>query len=559
VDVPSYIGSSQAEEAQPSMSVECYPITVLPHLAKLFREYTELRTAPADAPVRRFYASSPFDERWKQGTNPSLQPDRNALVDALTEQVRGFGAGESTFANLDKLRQGARAVVTGQQVGLFGGPLLTLLKAATAIRKAQVASASGVPHVPVFWMATEDHDLDEVNQVALLGKHGIETLRSTFPEHRQQPVGDLKLGPQIEAVLEQAEELLAYAPITELLRASYTPTDTLASAFGKFLTGVFREHGLIVLDASTRQFHSMGLSVLRYAIEHADELHAAVTARNAELEAAGYAAQVLVNDDSSLLFLVDDHGQRLPLRRPKQGDGSREWKAGTHSYTTDELLAVVDASPERLSPNALLRPIFQDSILPTSAYIGGPAEIAYFAQCRPIFEAILGAPTPVLPRLSATLVPSAVRTVMDRHELALRDAMVSSDELSQRLAARAMPIEGKRKIAAAGNALDTELKEVEHWMATMDANLGKSAGVAASKMRYQMNRLRRLAANWQLERENYLRKHADAVTRTIFPNGIVQERLLAGIQILALSDLDLATMLVENAEQDCPGHRVFDI
>jgi bacillithiol biosynthesis cysteine-adding enzyme BshC len=541
------------------MSVECYPITVLPHLAKLFREYTELRTAPADAPVRRFYASSPFDERWKQGTNPSLQPDRKLLVDTLTAQAVSFNAGESTFANLDKLRDGARAVVTGQQVGLFGGPLLTLLKAATAIRKAQVASKAGVPHVPIFWMATEDHDLDEVNQVALLGKHGVETLRSTFPDHKQQPVGDLKLGPQIEAVVAQAEELLAYAPITELLRETYTPADTLASAFGKFLTGVFREHGLIVIDASTRAFHAMGAPVLRYAIEHADELHTAVVMRGAELASAGYSSQVLVNDDSTLLFLVDDHGQRLPLRRPKQASGERAWKAGTHDYSTEELLAILETSPERLSPNALLRPIFQDSILPTSAYVGGPAEIAYFAQCRPIFEAILGAATPALPRLSATLVPPAIRTVMDRHELTLRDAMTTSDELSQRLAARAMPIEGKRKIAAAGNALDEELKDVERWMSAMDANLGKSAGVAASKMRYQMNRLRRLAANWQLEREAHLRKHADAITLNLFPKGIVQERLLAGIQLLALSTVDLATTLVENGEQDCPGHRVFDI
>ncbi len=537
------------------MSAECYPITVLPHLAKLFRDYTELRTAPAEAPVRRFYASSPFDPGWMQGTSPWLQADRDALVDALTAQNRAFGAGEATFANLETLRSGAHVVVSGQQVGLFGGPLLTLLKAATAIRKAQVATEAGVPHVPVFWMATEDHDLDEVNQVALLGKSGVETLRSSFPEHRQQPVGGLKLGPQIEAVVAQAEELLAYAPITELLRASYTPTDTLASAFGKFMAGVFREHGLIVIDASTRDFHIIGAPVLRHAIEHADALRHTLLAKTAELEQAGYAAQVLVGDDASLLFVIDEHGQRLALKRTAGGG----WKAGSRSYTDAELLAILDASPERISPNALLRPVFQDSILPTSAYIGGPAEIAYFAQCRPIFEAMLGEATPVLPRLSATLVPPAIRTVMDRHELTLLDVMMSAEELAQRLAARAMPIEGKRKIAAAGNALDAELSEVQHWMEAMDASLGRSAGVAANKMRYQMNRLRRLAANWQLERETFLRKHADAITRTLYPKEHVQERLLAGLQLLAMDTGDLAAFLVEHAEQECPGHRVFDI
>ena len=541
------------------MSAECYPITVLPHISRLFCEFTELRTAPADAPVRRFYAGSPFDDHWKQGTTPSLQADRSALVDALEAQSRTLGAGESTFANLQRLRDGARAVVTGQQVGLFGGPLLTLLKAATAIRKAQVASEHGVPHVPIFWMATEDHDLDEVNQAAFLGKQGVETLRSSFAGHRQQPVGGLLLGDAIESALARAEELLNYAPITELLRASYTPGDTLASAFGKFLTGVFHEHGLIVMDASTRAFHQMGAPVLRYAIEHADELRDTLLARTKELEQAGYAAQVLVNDDSSLLFLVDESGNRLALKRLPTTGGEREWKAGTHTYSDPELLDILAAEPERLSPNALLRPIFQDSILPTSAYVGGPAEIAYFAQCQPLFQRILGTVTPVLPRLSATLIPPAIRIVMDQHELNLRDAMTTADDLSQRLAARAMPVEGKRRIASAGNALDGELNDVQRWMESMDANLGRSAGVAANKMRYQMNRLRRLAANWQLERETFLRKHADAITRTLFPDQHVQERLLSGVQLLAMSSVDLPSFLVENAEQECPGHRVFDI
>ncbi len=536
------------------MDAECYPITVLPHLSRLFREYSELRTAPADAPVRRYYAASPYDEHWKQGTTPALQAERSALADALIAQNRDFGASESTFTNLEQLRQGARVVVTGQQVGLFGGPLLTLLKAATAIRKAQVASAAGIPHVPVFWMATEDHDLDEVNQVTLLGKNSVETLRSSFPAHDQQPVGNLRLGTAIEPVVALAEELLGYAPITELLRECYAPDQTLASAFGKFLTGVFREHGLIMIDASTRAFHAMGAPVLRYAIEHADDLQTALLERTGELERGDYAAQVLVSPGSSLLFLIDGQGQRLPLKRT-----AGQWKAGNVPYSTDDLLTILDSAPERLSPNALLRPVFQDSILPASAYVGGPAEIAYFAQCQPLYQRILHSVTPVLPRLSATLIPAKIRTVMDGHELTLRDAMTTADDLAQRLAVRAMPIEGKRKIAAAGNTLDTELSELEHWMEAMDGNLGRSAGVAANKMRYQMNRLRRLAANWQLERETYLRKHAGAITRTLYPDQHVQERLLAGVQLLAMTDIDLPTLLIENADQECPGHRIFDI
>ena len=541
------------------MPPECHPITVLPNLSRIFRDYTELRSTAPDAPIRNYYTGTPFDDAWQQGTTPSLQADRSALTASLEQQNRAWGAGEATLRNLDALSNGARAVVTGQQVGLFGGPLLTLMKAATAIRKAKDATAAGIPHVPIFWMATEDHDLDEVNQATLLGKDSVITLRSSFPQHRQQPVGALVLGAAIDPVLAEAEELLKYAPITEVLRAAYTPADTLASAFAKFLTAVFGDHGLIIIDPSTRAYHQLGAAVLRYAIEHADELNTALLARTAQLEGDGYHAQVLVHSDSSLLFLIDDAGDRLALKRKEN-----QWHAGNRTYTTAELLDILAAAPERISPNALLRPVFQDSILPTSAYVGGPAEIAYFAQSQPLFEAILfegqsSKVTPALPRLSATLVPPAVRAVMDQHEIEFLSALTTADDLAQRLGARSMPIEGKRTIAAAGNALDTELKAVEHWMGSMSESLGHSATVAAGKMRYQMNRLRRLAANWQLERDTFLAKHAGAITRTLFPRKTPQERLLNGVVFLALAQSDLATLLVDNASQECPGHRVFDI
>ena len=122
-----------------------------------------------------------------------------------------FGAGAAALANIERLRAGARAVVTGQQVGLLGGPLLTLLKAATAIARAkQATEATGVEHVPMFWLATEDHDLEEVDQVSLLTKTAVETLRAGVEVAGAVPVGGVELGPEIEAVLERASELLGY-------------------------------------------------------------------------------------------------------------------------------------------------------------------------------------------------------------------------------------------------------------------------------------------------------------------------------------------------------------
>ena len=538
------------------MSSECFPMSVLPHLSRLYGDYLAMGDASQADTVRAWYGSEPISGAW-MGRDVAV-PDPQALAGALGRQAAEFGAGPAALANIERLRGGARAVVTGQQVGLLGGPLLTLLKAATAIARAREAErATGVPHVPVFWLATEDHDLAEVDQVSLLSKHAVETLSAGLRSHGS-PVGAVALGPEIVAVLDQASELLAYAPVCDLLRECYEPREgylpTLGGAFARFMTRVFAAHGLIVMDAAGRDFHALGAASLRAAIERSGELEAALLARTHELESRGYHAQVLVKPGASLLFLLDEtSGERLALRRL----ADESWKAGSRSYSTTELLNILDKTPERISPNALLRPVFQDTVLPTAAYVGGPAEVAYFAQSAVLYERILGRLTPVLPRLSATLIEPAIGAVMAQHELQLPDAMTTPEALAQRLGARAMPIEGKRKLAGAGNAMDTELTALVEYLSSMDDSLGRSAAVSASKMRYQMNRLRRMAATFELQKEASLRKHADTLTVNLFPNGHPQERVLAGVWYLARCGEGLADRLVQEAAQMCLGHTVI--
>ena len=551
------------------MSAECYPITTLPHVTKLYREY--LAMGDAESPVRNqslknWYGAAPLGQAWMKPVAPSSHAA--VLADALDRQSREFGAGEKTLSNVEKLRAGARAIVTGQQVGMLGGPLLTLNKAATAIARAhQATAATGIEHVPVFWLATEDHDLEEVDQVSLLTKNAVETLRLGLKTN-DAPVGNVAFGEAIAPLLDRASELLSYAPICELLRESYgTQGATFATAFARLMSRLFNDHGLIVMDAAGREFHALGAKALRAAIEQAEELEGALIARSGELESAGCHAQVLVKPGASLLFLVSEENgvkTRHPLKRLPDGT----WKAGNGSaataFSTSDLLAILDKAPERLSPNALLRPVFQDTILPTTAYIGGPAEIAYFAQSAVLYERVLGRVTPILPRMSATILEPAIATVMQQHELSMPDAFCTPEELAQRLGARAMPIEAKKKLAAAGNALDDALAAAQSYMSTLDAGLGQAAEVSASKMRYQMDRLRRLAATYELNKESSLKKHADAMALHLFPEGHPQERVIAGVWFLAAWELakgdagtGLIDLLVETAASQCPGHLVI--
>jgi bacillithiol synthase len=542
------------------MSSECFPITMLPQVSQLYRDYLAMSDTAGYSAVRRWYGAEPFAGKWLGRAVPVKHP--GALADLLDQQAAEFGASDAAKANIAKLRAGARAVVTGQQVVLFGGPLLTILKAATAVARAKEATAAtGVEHVPVFWLATEDHDLAEVDQVSLLTKTTVETLRVGLKVAHAVPVGGVVPGPELEAVLERASELLEFAPVSEWLRECYLPNDgarpTLALAFGRLMAKIFAEQGLIVMDAASRGFHALGASTLRYAIEHAAELQQALIARSEELVKAGYHAQVLVAEGASLLFLLDETtGERVALRRTASGSADAQWKAGGRAYSTAELIAILEAAPERLSPNALLRSVFQDTLLPTAAYVGGPAEIAYFAQSAVLYEAILGRITPVLPRLSATLLEPAIAAVMDKDEVQLPDAMTMAEALAQRLGARSMPIEGKRKLAAVGNALDKELEALTEYLGGMDASLGKSAEVSGSKMRYQMNRLRRMAATFELQKQASLRKHAEAITLNVFPDGHPQERVVAGVWFMAKYGDGLVERLVGVAENQCPGHVV---
>ncbi len=532
-------------------TAECFPITAAPGLSRLFLDYC------AGAPSTHLFYPGGTARATAWQSRPKVPAHWPELVDILAAQNPSAAAA----ASLESLRLGAGTVVTGQQVGLFGGPLFTPFKAATAIARARQATSAGTPHAAIFWLASEDHDFAEINHVSFPARREIRKLVYSSQPTAARRVGSLVLDDSIDPLIEQAWELLGTSNTMDALSEAYKPGRTFAQAFADFYTRVFASQGLLVLDAEGRDVHRLGAPVLRAAIELADELHSALLQRDHELVEAGYHAQVAVAAQSSLLFLIDQHtGARNALKR---GPANAEepnglWQAGRDKYSTEDLVGILAAEPERISPAALLRPVFQDYLLSTSLTIGGPAEVAYFAQSAVLFDRILGHVTPVQPRFSATLVEPAIGDLLRQHELTTERVFAETEEsLAQLLAARALPVEGKRKLAAAGNALNAELDGLLDWMRIADAGLGRSGETAASKMRYQMNRLRRLAANFQLQREASLGRHAQTISQALYPHGGLQERLHGAAYYFARHGFDLAEEIVSRAADSCPGHTVL--
>jgi bacillithiol biosynthesis cysteine-adding enzyme BshC len=466
----------------------------------------------------------------------------------------------SATAALAALEQGAGAILTGQQVGLFGGPLYTPYKAATAIARARKSTAAGHPHVAVFWLASEDHDFAEINEVTFPAGRELETLAYATTPQAALPAGRIVFDDSISALAERAAEILGPSETTDALIAAYQPGRTFAQAFAEFYAKVFAAQGLLIVDASGREFHRMGAPVLRATLEWADEFHTALVERSKALEAAGYHSQVA--PQSSLLFLIDSEtGARHALKRmaPTAAEPNGLWHAaseqGNQSFSTADLVGILDAEPERISPAALLRPVFQDFLFGTTAQVGGPAEIAYLAQSTVLFERILGRQTPPVARFSATLIEPQIAKLLRSHELTLEQIFQeeSAATLALRLAARAMPVETKMKLAAAGNALDAELTTLVDWLQSQDKGLGQSADTAAGKMRYQMNRLRTMAANFQLQREATLTRHANSIWNALYPGGVLEERVHGAAYYFARHGLELAQTLCEQAGC-CSGH-----
>jgi len=525
-------------------NADCFPVTVTPGISRLYADFCA-------SAAQEFL---PSDENWfeHRPPTPAHWPE---LVSLLAAQ----NPSPSAAPALEALKNGAGAVLTGQQVTLFGGPLFTPFKAATALARARSATAAGHPHAAIFWLATEDHDFEEMNHVTFPARRSLEKLVYSAAPSAPVPVGSVVIDDSITPLIDRAWELIGFSDAMEALAAAYKPGRTFAEAFADFYAKIFAAQGLLIVDAAGRDFHRLGAPVLRAGIEQADELHAALLERNKALEAAGYHAQVAVGAQSSLLFLIDEQtGARVALKRtaPNATEPNGLWQAGRHSLSTGELVGILDAAPQRISPSALLRPLFQDYIFGSSAQVGGPAEIAYLAQSAVLFKRILDYQTPPLARFSGTLIEPAVGELLRRHELSI-DKLFHEDaaSLATRLAARAMPIETKKKLASAGNALDAELTTLLDWMRSQDEGLGRSAETAAEKMRYQMNRLRNLAANFELQREASLTRHAETIIQAIAPQGSMQERVHGAAFYFGRYGLELAETLVTHAENPCPGHR----
>jgi bacillithiol biosynthesis cysteine-adding enzyme BshC len=524
------------------------PFTAIPHNSRLFLDFLFQYDKVTD-----LYAHQPNSQAvLEHARTLQFPPERRARVaDVLERQNRGWGASDAAMASIEKFRQGAVACISGQQVGVFGGPFYSVLKAVSALQMAEELSAQGIAAIPVFWLATEDHDLKEIASVTLPNGCELEKLTATEQTGSEAPVGSLPLEARIEAMVEQATSVLGPGWVSDALRESYRAGESYGSAFARLFTRILAGTGMVLVDPLDDELHAIAQPLFTAAAERADELDEALLERGKALHKAGYHEQVRVTPESTLLFSLEGN-RRTVLHLA--GDG---FMLGAHRVARGEMLQRIAEHPGQFSANVLLRPVVQDYLFPTAVYFGGPAEIAYFAQAGVVYQKLLGRTTPVMPRLSATIISPAMSDLLVRYRLSFSDLFHGNERVCELLASRALSTGLQDALLKTRESLESHLEELRAELQKLDPTLVDSAARSERKMLYQLSKIGSKAARAKLRRSEPLTRDAHHVLTELFPHKELQERVLPGIYFLAQYGPELIGELKKAAARQCPGHQII--
>jgi bacillithiol biosynthesis cysteine-adding enzyme BshC len=490
------------------------------------------------------------------------QFDRERVGAALERINRHVGSGDLTFKHIEMLaRPGSVAIVTGQQAGLFTGPLYTIHKALTVIKLAACLRDQGVEAVPVFWIASEDHDYEEVNHLRIVDQEGhLKTIRYDACEHPQDaPVGRITLCDGIDATIKELVDQLPpseFLPAIEQdLRESYAHGVGFAEAFARLMARVFRDYGVVLLDPLDEQLKQVAAPLYAEAIEKSAEIAASLVERSRELEAAGYHAQVHVSEDMVPLFIMEED-RRVAMHQ----EGGRFYVKGSdRSFDRQELVELARRCPNCFSPNVSLRPVVQDYLLPTAAYIGGPAEVAYFAQLRAVYET-LGRQEPcVLPRASLTMVEGRHQKTMKKYDLKLSDFFEGLHPVVAKVVEQSLDREAANAFAQTERLFDEQLNRLSEALRKTDPTLGASIKRAQAKILYQIEHLRTRFIHASAHRETSTYRQLERAYATLFPEKNLQERELNIFYFLSRYGPSLINELYAAADIGYSNHQMVYI
>jgi len=545
------------------MQVSSLPFSEIPHQSKLFIDYQADPTS-----LSRYYPNAVGSIERLRDFVPTVlanyKTSRIRLCDSLTVYNRHIGAGDTTLKNIELLRDTQTvAIVTGQQAGLFTGPLYTIYKALSAVKAARHLSEIGITAVPIFWIATEDHDFDEVAVAEFVGRSGRNFGTTYVPAsyQRESQVGTVEVDANIESLIERIFDQLPETEFSGMSREKIADCwhagTTFGEAFGRTLMSLLQQFGVIVIDPMQVEVKGLSAPIYEAAIQNVDALVSGVIEKSDQLSRDNYHAQVLIKRDYFPLFWQHDDGRRVALRKFGEGIfGNREIKS---EFTLADLQRIAIEAPARFSPGVMLRPVVQDYLLPTACYVGGAAEIAYFAQNSAAYAVLNRPVTPIVHRQSFTVVEPRQRRILDKQELSLPQLFDGRDSSFVRLSEKNAPAETSRLFAVVEERVNTELNRLDQNLATIDPTLAANLATRRRKIIYHIAAMRKKTFLAVARKNSTLEQQLDDLFSTILPNNNLQERSINVFSFLNKYGSNFIDWIYDSIDLDDKGHRIIDL
>ncbi len=536
------------------------------------RRFSATRKLAADyahdfARLERFYAGDPTDRAAWSKAIERVRAHRRAeaatrISQITSAQLRARNAPQAAIAAAERLADPRTvAVVTGQQAGAFGGPLFCLLKAVTAVRlAARCARDHGVVTVPVFWVHAEDHDWAEIGSCPVLGPDlDVRSVTVAPPAGAgERPVSELRLDDAITASLESLTASLPQSEfldeVTRLLQSAYRPGRSLPEALAFVMDKMLGDRGLVVFEASDAAAKPLASAIFSSEIESQGDAGRLAAAAGAELVAAGYHQQVSPGRDSLALFYLS--GARRSIHR--EGDdfliaGESTRRSGA------SMVEEARTHPERFSPNVLLRPVVQDTLFPTVAYVAGPSELAYLGQLRPVFERFQ-TPMPLIqPRISVTLIDSATAKFLNRYDLPFESLQSQDDGVLNQLLAKELPASVDRALDVARSSIDEQMASLIDAVPAIDPTLEGAARSTLGRMQHELQTLRGKIIQAAKRRDDTLRRQFTRARALTFPGGHPQERAVGWISFYDRYGPALVERLMDEPPLDFGQHWLITV
>jgi bacillithiol synthase len=510
-----------------------------------------------------FYAGDPSSAlAWRDAiARAQAHPrERQRVAEVLSSQLSDRGAppaARDAAARLADPR--CVAIVTGQQAGLFGGPLFTLLKAITAVKLAErVTREHGVPAVAIFWTESEDHDWAEVASCAVLdGEMQRRTITlGTPPGAGEQPVAAVRLDPSIFAAVEGLKLILPAteftAEVAEALSGAYHPGATMSGAFNRWMEGLLGPLGLVFYDSAEPGTKPLVREVFVRELEAPGATTRLAKERGEALASLGYHAQVVPHDDNVALFRLDEF--RHPIHHR---DGA--FVVGDTPVPAADLVNEAREHPEGFSPNVLLRPIVQDTLFPTVCYVAGPNELAYLGQLRPIYERF-GVPAPLMyPRASVTLLDSASARFLSRYGVDIEALQPGNEAALNQLLQSQLPPHVEAALDEASRAVEGSMARLIEAVPAIDPTLEGAARSSLGRMQHDMRTLHEKVIHAAKRKDDTLRRQYTRTRAQAFPDGEPQERSVGLVYFLNRYGSSLVEQLHADLPLDIGKHWVMTI